>query len=66
MATVCDIGQTLKRHAMINKALNLRPDLFGDKQRADQAEKDLDRAMRLKFPDITFNAGYARDPATLC
>jgi cobalt-zinc-cadmium efflux system outer membrane protein len=40
----------------------LRPDLFADKLRADQAEKYLDRARRLKFPDITFNAGYARDP----
>jgi cobalt-zinc-cadmium efflux system outer membrane protein len=58
-----DIGQTLKREAMINKALALRPDLLGDKQRADQAEKDLIRAMRLKYPDLTFNAGQARDPS---
>ena len=58
-----DIGQTLKREAMINKALALRPDLLGDKQRADQAEKDLIRALRLKYPDLTFNAGQARDPS---
>ena len=57
-----DIGQDLSRDAMINKALSLRPDLEGDKRRADQAEKDLDLARRLKIPDITLNAGYALDP----
>ena len=57
-----DIGQLLPATALLNKALSLRPDLLADKLRADQAEKDLDRARRLKFPDITFNAGYARDP----
>jgi len=60
--TVKEIGQQLPAAALLNKALNLRPDLFADKLRADQAEKYLDRARRLKFPDITFNAGYARDP----
>jgi cobalt-zinc-cadmium efflux system outer membrane protein len=58
-----DIGQNLQREAMINKALALRPDLQGDKQRADQAEKDLIRSQRLKYPDLTFNAGQARDPS---
>ena len=58
-----DIGQALQRDAMINKALALRPDLLGDKQRADQAEKDLIRSQRLKYPDLTFNAGQARDPS---
>jgi len=57
-----DIGQNLPQSALLNKALALRPDLQGDKLRADQAEKDLVRARRLKFPDVTFNAGYARDP----
>ena len=57
-----DIGQNLPAYALLNKALTLRPDLQGDKLRADQAEKDLVRARRLKFPDVTFNVGYARDP----
>ena len=60
--TIKAIGQQLPATALLNKALNLRPDLLADKLRADQAEKDLERARRLKFPDITFNAGYARDP----
>lgn len=58
-----DFGLTLQRDAMINKALVLRPDLQGDKQRADQAEKDFIRAQRLKYPDVNFNAGQARDPS---
>jgi cobalt-zinc-cadmium efflux system outer membrane protein len=58
-----DIGQSLVREQLINKALALRPDLQGDKQRADQAEQDLIRSQRLKYPDLTFNAGQARDPS---
>jgi len=57
-----DIGQHLSQPVLLDKALALRPDLQGDKLRADQAEKDLARARRLKFPDVTFNVGYARDP----
>jgi cobalt-zinc-cadmium efflux system outer membrane protein len=57
-----DIGQNLSADALLNKALTLRPDLQADKIRANQAETDLAKARRLKFPDITFNAGYARDP----
>jgi cobalt-zinc-cadmium efflux system outer membrane protein len=56
-----DIGQNLKRDALINKAVALRPDLLGDKQRTDQADKGLELARRLKFPDLTVNAGYAHD-----
>jgi cobalt-zinc-cadmium efflux system outer membrane protein len=58
-----NIGQSLKTEAAINKALALRPDLQGDKQRAEQAEKELIRSQRLKYPDLTFNAGQARDPS---
>ncbi len=58
-----EIGQSEQRATLINKALALRPDLLGDKQRADQAEKDLIRSQRLKYPDVTFNAGQARDPS---
>ncbi len=57
-----DIGQNLPAGALLDKALSLRPDLQSDKMRADQSEKDLNRARQLKFPDVTFNAGYARDP----
>ena len=58
-----DIGQDLNEENLINKALPLRPDLLGDKQRADQAEKDLTLARRLKYPDVTINAGETRDPS---
>ena len=58
-----DIGQDLPEENLINKALPLRPDLLGDKQRADQAEKDLTLARRLKYPDVTINAGETRDPS---
>ncbi|MGD0960624.1 MAG: TolC family protein [Methylomonas sp.] len=60
-----DIGQALQREQLINKALALRPDLQGDKQRADQAEKDLIRAQRLIYPDLTFNVGQANDPSNI-
>jgi len=60
---VKDIGQSIAKEALINKALELRPDLQADKQRAAQAEKELELARRLKYPDVTLNAGYARDPS---
>jgi len=63
--TFQDLGQNLQRDQMINKALALRPDLQGDKQRADQAEKDLIRARRLIYPDLTINAGQANDPSNI-
>ena len=58
-----DIGQSLPNDELINKALQQRPDLQADKQRAQQAEKELELARRLKYPDVTLNAGYARDPS---
>ncbi len=58
-----EIGQSLAREALIEKALSFRPDLQGDKLRADQADKDLILANRLKYPDVTLNAGFARDPS---
>lgn len=58
-----DIGQNLSRESLTNKALSLRPDLQGDKLRADQADKDLALSQRLKYPDVTVSAGYARDPS---
>jgi cobalt-zinc-cadmium efflux system outer membrane protein len=58
-----DIGQKLPKDALIDKALQQRPDLQADKQRAEQADKELELARRLKYPDVTVNAGYARDPS---
>lgn len=58
-----DIGQTLAKETLIDKALQQRPDLQGDKLRAEQADKALELARRLKYPDVTVNAGYARDPS---
>jgi cobalt-zinc-cadmium efflux system outer membrane protein len=60
---VKDIGQSLGKEALMDKALQQRPDLLADKQRAQQAEKELELARRLKYPDVTVNAGYARDPS---
>ncbi len=58
-----DIGQNLPRDALITKALELRPDLQGDKKRAEQADKALILARKLKYPDVTVSSGYARDPS---
>ena len=60
---VKDIGQQLSDDELINKALQVRPDLLADKQRKAQAEKELELARRLKYPDVTLTAGYARDPS---
>lgn len=57
-----DIGQGLSREALIDKALSLRPDLEGDKQRAEQADKELALARRLNYPDVTLTGGYTHDP----
>lgn len=48
---------------LISQALNQRPDLHADKQRLEQAQKQLELARRLKYPDVTVNGGYARDPS---
>jgi outer membrane protein, heavy metal efflux system len=47
---------------LINKALQHRPDLQAAKARIDQAGKMLMLAKRLKIPDVTVGAFYARDP----
>lgn len=57
-----NIGQTLPRETLTQMALAQRPDLLGDKQRADQAEKMQTLANRLNYPDVTINGGFARDP----
>ncbi|WP_347986146.1 TolC family protein [Methylomonas sp. AM2-LC] len=60
---LAEIGQSLPVEDLINKALLQRPDLQGDKLRAIQTEKLLELARRLKYPDVTVNAGYAHDPS---
>ncbi|MCX7106630.1 MAG: TolC family protein [Methylococcales bacterium] len=60
---VKNIGQNLPKEELISKALQQRPDLQSDKLRADQADKELELARRLKYPDVTVTAGYARDPS---
>lgn len=60
---LADIGQTRDKNELIDRALQQRPDLQADKQRAEQAKKELELARRLKYPDVTVNAGYARDPS---
>ncbi|MFM8340620.1 MAG: TolC family protein, partial [Methylomonas sp.] len=61
--TVKEIGQQQSKEQLIELALQKRPDLLADKQRAEQANKQLELARRLKYPDVTVNAGYARDPS---
>lgn len=58
-----DVDQQAGDEQLIDQALHNRPDLLGDKQRKAQAEKELELARRLKYPDVTVNAGYARDPS---
>jgi cobalt-zinc-cadmium efflux system outer membrane protein len=58
-----DIGQVLPAEDLMDKALQQRPDLQGDKLRNAQAEKLLELSRRLKYPDVTVNAGYAHDPS---
>ncbi len=60
---VKDIGQNLGNGQLIAKALQQRPDLQADQLRAAQADKELELAHRLKYPDVTVTAGYARDPS---
>jgi len=58
-----EIGQRLPKEELISQAMRQRPDLLADKQRAKQADKELELARRLKYPDVTVTAGYARDPS---
>ncbi|WGS86325.1 TolC family protein [Methylomonas sp. UP202] len=58
-----DIGQHGDETALLDQALRQRPDLQADRRRAEQAQKELELARRLKYPDVTVNAGYARDPS---
>ncbi len=60
---VKDIGQALPKEQLIGLALKQRPDLVADKQRASQAEKEVELSRRLNYPDVTVTAGYARDPS---
>jgi cobalt-zinc-cadmium efflux system outer membrane protein len=61
--TISDIGQNLSKEQLITRALEQRPDLQADKYRVSQAEKELELARRLKYPDVTVNGGYAHDPS---
>ena len=58
-----DLTLNLNKEELTNKALQERPDLQADKLRAEQADKLLDLAQRLKYPDVTVTGGYARDPS---
>ncbi|WP_262966253.1 TolC family protein [Methylobacter psychrophilus] len=60
---VNNISQNLSKEDLISKALQQRPDLQGDKLRAEQADRQLELARRLKYPDVTVTGGYAHDPS---
>jgi cobalt-zinc-cadmium efflux system outer membrane protein len=51
-----------KQDKLLNKALTQRPDLQAARIRIDQAGKMLTLAKRIKIPDVTVGAFYARDP----
>lgn len=57
------INPKLTADELVVQALQERPDLQANKQRQAQAEKELELARRLKYPDVTLTAGYARDPS---
>lgn len=58
-----NIGQNSAEDELIDKAIELRPDLQASKRRVEQSQKQLELARRLIYPDVTVNAGYARDPS---
>jgi outer membrane protein, heavy metal efflux system len=60
---ITEIGQSLPKEELIDLALRQRPDLEADKHRAQQAQKELELARRLNYPDVTMTGGYARDPS---
>lgn len=60
---ITEIGQSLPKEELIDLALKQRPDLEADKHRAQQAQKELELARRLNYPDVTITGGYARDPS---
>ena len=55
-------GSVTQEDTLTEKALEHRPDLRAAKIRIRQAEKNLELARRLAIPDVTVQAGYARDP----
>jgi outer membrane protein, heavy metal efflux system len=57
-----DVGQAAGSDRMLQKALNQRPDVQAAQVRVDQAEKNLSLARKLRIPDVTLGATYARDP----
>ncbi|AEF99438.1 TolC family protein [Methylomonas methanica] len=57
------LGANLAADELVTQAMRKRPDLQADKQRKAQSEKELELARRLKYPDVTLTAGYARDPS---
>lgn len=59
-----DIGQNLPLETLIKNAIEQRPDLETSKLRIEQTQKELELAKRLKYPDVTVNAGYAYDPSS--
>lgn len=58
-----NMGQNNDEEDLIKTALEQRPDLQANKQRVEQFKKQLELARREIYPDVTVNAGYARDPS---
>lgn len=53
----------VEQASLVNRALELRPDLKAARVRIQQAQKMLTLARRLSVPDVTISGSYTRDPA---
>lgn len=58
-----DSGQDRGEDALIEKAIDQRPDLQAAKLRIEQSEKALELARRVRIPDVTIGADYSNDPS---
>lgn len=59
------LAQNPNEQALVDKALQQRPDMAAAKTRAEQAQKQLTLARRLAIPDVTIGAGYSHDPQNI-
>ncbi|MFZ4701040.1 MAG: TolC family protein [Candidatus Methylumidiphilus sp.] len=56
------IDDFTREEALTRKALENRPDIKAAEVRIQQAEKQLELARRLAYPDVTISGAYVRDP----
>lgn len=59
------LTEKANEQALLEKALQQRPDIAAAKTRIEQAQKQLTLAKRLAIPDVTVGVGYSHDPQNL-